>query len=176
MFILKFIMKFIKVLGSETAPSALASAVLLGMLMGFSPLLSLQGLIIVAILLFLCVNIAGFLFSWAIFKIIFIVCSSPLDAFGAGLLESESLNGLWTSLYHSVFYYTGFSNSLVLGGIVVSLILAVPIFLLALLGVRCYRKSLEPKILNSKLYKAIKASKAYALYRTLTSPLGGGDE
>ena len=175
MFILKIIMKFFKVLGSETAPAALAAAVTLGLLLGFNPLLSIQGFLIITILVFFRVNLAAFLFSWALFKVLFILCYTPIEAMGAGVLESEGLRSILTGLYHSVFYYTGFSNSLHMGGILLSSILCVPTFLAALVFVRWYRGKLEPKVLNSKAYKALKASKLYAVYTTLTSPLGGGD-
>ena len=175
MFILKIIMKFFKVLGSETAPAALAAAVTLGMLLGFNPLLSIQGLLIITILVFFRVNIATFLFAWGMSTVIYILCYTPIEALGASVLESEGLRGTLTGLYHSVFYYTGFSNSLHMGGIIISSILCIPVFIGALVFVRWYRGSLEPKVLNSKAYKALRASKLYSMYCALTSPLGGGD-
>lgn len=175
MFILKTILKIIKVLGSETAPASIAFALVLGMMLGLNPLLSIQFFLILFIVLIFRVNIASTLFSMAVFKLL----SFPLDPYlhktGVFLLEKESLNGLWTWMYNTApFPLTRFYNSVFLGGIAASLALTPVVFIAGMSIVLIYRHKLEPAIRNSRIAKVIAASKMYKLYVTLTSPIGGG--
>lgn len=175
MFILKIIMKTIKVIGSETSPVSIACAVVLGFILALNPLLSIQGLCCILLLTFCKVNIAASLFSLLIFSLMYFVSIGVLDSIGMSLLTSESLLGLWTFMYNSsISSLTIFYNSVALGGIICSLILVVPVFFGALAFVRYYRHSIEPKIRNSRLAQVVKASKLYKIYVTVTSPIGGG--
>ncbi len=175
MFILNFIMKMIKVLGSETSPASIAAAMVLGLFLGLNPLFSIQALLCLLVVLFFKVNIGACLFSLAIWKVLYILAAGLFGSLGATVLDSEALAGLWASLYNSVLYYTGFYQSIVMGGILASAVLCIPVFVLALLFVKYYRHKIEPIIRNSKVVKAIKASKLYKLYVRLTSPLGGAE-
>ena len=175
MIILKTVLKFIKILGSETAPASIAFAVMLGCFLGFNPLLSLQSLLVILAVLFFRVNIASTLFSLAIFKLLSFPLSPLFHKTGIALLENDTLVPFWTFLYNTApFPLTRFNNSVFLGGLAFSIILAPVLFFGGIIFVQLYRGRLEPYILNSKLAKVITASKLYKLYVKLTSPVGGG--
>lgn len=173
MFLVKFLMKVIKVMGSETSPLSIAIAVVLGLIMAWNPFLSIQSLICLVFLIFFKVNIASWLFAFLTLSGVGILCSGLFHSIGVSLLEQESLNGFWTSCYHSSFLsLTMFYNSVALGGMICSAVLLLPLLLCTLWFVGFYRKRLEPKIINSKIARAIKASKLYKYYVMFTSPLG----
>ncbi len=177
MFLLKLIMKTIKVMGSETSPYSIAFAVVLGLIMAFNPFVSIQVMTCLVLLIFFKVNIGAWLFSFLTLKGVAILCSGLFDSIGTSLLESESLYGMWTSWYNSsLFSLTGFYNSVALGGMLCSVILVIPVFFGMLVFVKYYRNKLEPKIVNSKIAKAIKANKLYKMYKLMTTPIGGGGE
>ncbi len=174
MFILKTILKVIKVIGSETAPASIAFALVLGMILGLNPLLSIQCFLILFVVLIFRVNIASTLFSMALFKLLSFPLGPHLHKTGVFLLEKESLNGVWTWMYNTApFPLTRFYNSVFLGGLTASLVLTPVVFVAGIVIVMVYRHKLEPAIRNSKIAKVIAASKMYKLYVTLTSPIGG---
>ena len=58
-----------------------------------------------------------------------------------------------------------FNNTVLLGSIVGWLVLFVPIYLAARLGVMRYRATLGARIANTRFYKGVRASRAYNIYR-----------
>jgi len=61
--------------------------------------------------------------------------------------------------------YTNFNNTVVLGGVVGWLVLAVPIFFAARWGIARYRATIGERVRQSKLYKAVTASQVYNWYK-----------
>ena len=57
MVVLRFLVKALKLLNSETAAASIAASVALGMFLGLVPLLTLQALLVLAVVLFLRVNL-----------------------------------------------------------------------------------------------------------------------
>jgi hypothetical protein len=85
---------------------------------------------------------------------------------GESLLTAPSLRALWTTWYNTPLVpYTNFNNTVVLGSVVAWLVLAIPIYFGAKVGVTRYRATIGERVRQSKLYKAVTASQVYNWYK-----------
>ena len=89
------------------------------------------------------------------------------EAIGNALLtDAKSLLPLWTTLYYvPVVPLFNYNNTVVLGSLVGWVVLFVPIFFVARLGVAWYRTQVLPRLLNTRIFKFIRASKLYNFYQ-----------
>jgi len=88
------------------------------------------------------------------------------DSFGYAILTMEAMQGLWTSIYNQpVIALTNFYNTVVMGSIVSSLLLAIPMYPALLKFIDLYRKHIHERIQNLKIIKVMKGSKLYSLYK-----------
>jgi uncharacterized protein (TIGR03546 family) len=167
MLILKFIQSLVKALHSDGTPGQLAAGLVLGSILGLTPLLNLHNALVFGLILILNVSFPAAMLGWAIATPFGFVLDPLFDAVGrALLLDVTALRPLWTTLSNvPVVPLTNFNNTVVLGSLVTTLVFAVPLFYLARVGVVRYRASIGERIRNSKLYKAVTASKLYNVYR-----------
>ncbi|HWB41230.1 MAG TPA: TIGR03546 family protein [Gemmatimonadales bacterium] len=164
--LLKLIQSLIKTLHSEGTPGQVAAGMALGAALGLTPLMNLHNLLVFALILLLNVSFGGGMLGWALFVPLGFILDPVFHAIGLRLLEAPSLRDLWTAMYNTPLVpYTNFNNSVVLGSVVGWLGLAVPIFFAARWGVARYRATIGQRVQQSRLYKAITASKAYNFYR-----------
>ncbi len=164
--LLKLIQSLIKTLHSEGTPGQVAAGMALGAALGLTPLMNVHNLIVVAIIMVVNVSFGGAMLGWAAFVPVGFLLDPLFHWFGLRLLEAASLRQLWTGWYNApLMPYTNFNNTVVLGSVTGWLLLAVPIFFGARWGVARYRATLGARVQQSRLYKAITASKAYNVYR-----------
>jgi len=165
--LLKLLQRFVKTLHSEGTPGQIAAGMALGAALGLTPLVNVHNLGVLFLLLILNVSFAGGLLAMVVFAPLGFLLDPVFDQIGRWLLiDSSGLRPLWTSLYNSpVLPYTNFNNTVVLGSVVAWLVLALPIYFLARFGVVRYRATLGARVEASRFMKAVKASKAYNLYR-----------
>lgn len=157
---LSIIARILKVLNSETAPAQIAAAIILALFMGLSPLGSPHNLFILFLVLVLRVNLSLFLVSLALFSGIAWLLDPLMHSFGLTLLQTGTLEGLWTGMYNSGFWrFLGFNNTLVLGSVMMAAILAIPLFFIVILLVRNYRERLREQVLRSRIMLALKGNK-----------------
>ncbi len=165
MIILKQILKLIQLLHSENGSKSIAIGIALGFVMGFTPILSLQGFLIVLILLLFRVQIAAALLSWLAFSFLPLMMSKSLNSIGLYVLQHEILNPFWTKLYQApIFPLTQFNNSIIMGGFIAGVIGAPLVYLIFLYLVKKYRNTIGSKLDQTKFIKFIKASKLYNWY------------
>lgn len=166
MFFLNIFSKILKILRSNESPNQIAGGFVLGMVMGMAPFWSLFGVFLIFILIIFNVNIAAALLAYAVFSMVVFLADPLIHQLGYWLLvDMQWLKPLWTYLYHTPFVpYTSFNNTVYLGSIVVSLLLAVPTFIAVKKFVVNYREKYEERVKNWKWIKWIKASKVYELY------------
>ena len=94
---------------------------------------------------------------------------------GLAILTAGALKPLWTSLYNiTLFRLENFNNSIVMGSLIFSLILFVPMYFLFNLLIAKYRNHLLRWVEKSRLMKFFMASKLYRLYKTATGLGGAG--
>ena len=165
--ILKIIQSLIRALNSEGTPGQIATGIAVGSALGLTPLLNLHNLLIVAAIALLNLSVPGAIVGWLL-SVPFGFLLDPLfDQIGRWLLlDVLPLVPLWTTIYNApVFALANLNNSVVLGSLVGWAILAVPIYYLGRYGVGRYREKVYPKLAKLKLFRAIRASKLFNVYR-----------
>lgn len=167
MLLLKLLQSLVKALHSEGTPGQLAAGIALGSILGLTPLLNLHNAVVFGLAIILNVSFAGAMLGWAVFIPVGFLLDPVFDMVGrALLLDVAALRPLWTAFYNvPVLPLTNFNNTVVLGSVVVALGLFVPLYFATRWAVTRYRATVGERIRNSKLYKAITASKLYNLYR-----------
>lgn len=168
MFLVNAIARLIFLLHSAAAPSQLAAGFVLGMIIGFTPSLPINALVVLMIII-INVNLGAALLAMLVFRALAYVIDPLLHGLGSFLLiDLEPLNGMWTFLYNTPFVpYTGFNNTVVLGSIVLSLLLIVPVYMASVRMVFLYRRDYADKVRKLPVVKAIRASFVYGIYQRL---------
>ena len=167
----KRILKFVKLLNSETSATSIALALSLGMFLGFVPLLTLQGFLALAVVLFFRVNLSGALLTFLVFWPVSKVLEGPFDALGVALLESPSLVGLWTFLYNTPgFSMMGTNHSVTLGATLVASLLFPVLFFLSRSLVRKYRRRFNERWTKIAAVNAFRGSWVVRIYSWFDSP------
>lgn len=168
MIIIKLFLKFIKILNSEAAPWQIAAGFAAGVILGFTPLLSVHNLLIGLLIIFVRVNLTSAIVSMGIFKGISLLTGGIADGLGFSLLDKPGLEMMWTFLSQTpVLALFRFNNSLVLGSFVIAVPAAAAVFLFMLFSVGYYRDSVKEKIEEWKLVKYLKMTKIVKLYKTV---------
>jgi uncharacterized protein (TIGR03546 family) len=164
--LIKLIQSLVGALHSEGTPGQLALGIALGSILGLTPLLNIHNAIVFAAIMLLNVSFAGGMLGWALFVPIGFLLDPVFDWIGHQLLLAESLRGLWTSLYNTpIVPLTNFNNTVVLGSLVFSLLLLLPLFFTVRWAVTRYRATIGERVRQSKFYRAVMASKVYNVYK-----------
>jgi uncharacterized protein (TIGR03546 family) len=167
--LLKLLQSLVKTLHSDGTPGQIAAGVALGAALGLTPIANVHNVLVVLLLAVLNVSFAAGLFAWALFVPIGFLLDPLFDRLGRLLLtETPALQPLWTTWDNTPgLALTNFNNTVVLGSLVGWLLLALPIFVVARVGVIRYRATIGERVRRTALYKAITASRAYNVYRWL---------
>lgn len=166
---LTIIAKILKALNSEQSPAQLALAIILAMIVGFTPLLSLHNLFIVFLVLFFRVNLGIFIISYPIWAMLGWLLSPLFNEVGTWLLNAESMHVMWQSFFNTLpgrwsnFYFTG-----VTGGIAISLILGIILYPILVWMIQQYRQQVYHKIKSSKWMVAFKATHFWKIYEKIS--------
>lgn len=162
---LTLLAKVLKALNSDASPLQLALALALAMLVAFNSLVSLIGLIALFLLFVLRVNFGAFFLGLGIFSAVNLLLNSLFINVGEQLLTSIELSETWASLYQSYWFRIAeLNNTLVMGALVCSLMLFVPVTLLSQFLVVKYRALIMAFVNKFKVVQTLKASKFYQIY------------
>lgn len=148
---LKAIVKFFKVLNSNSHPGEIANAVCLGMMLGFLPKNNLFWYILAIFFVFLrihrgCLTIFTFLFALIAPSLDFI-----FDKIGYFILTIDSLNNIFGYLLEIPFVaFTKFNNSIVMGAFIFSICAYIPVYFIVRLFLKLWRTFAAPKIRETK--------------------------
>jgi uncharacterized protein (TIGR03546 family) len=166
LFIFKTFYNLLKVLNSERNPAQLAAAVAFGMMIGFSPFVSLHNLVIFLLVCLFRVNLTMFFVSLGVFKIFAFVLDPVFDLLGYGLLvDFKAMRPLWIAVTSGpIWPYFRFNNTIVIGSLVFGVIAWIPVYLGALAAVRAYRQHWREYLKNSKLLATLKTTPFYSMY------------
>ena len=166
MFFLQFISKLIKVLRSGESPNLIAGGFAMGFVVGMTPFLTLQNMLIILAAILTKVNLAAVFFAMFLFSFIAYLFDPLFHDLGFFLLaQIENIKPLWTVVYNwPIAPFTRFYNTVVMGSLTVALLLTWPTFLLAQKGIVAYRKKWGDKLEKSKFAKAIKGSAVFKWY------------
>jgi uncharacterized protein (TIGR03546 family) len=169
MFWLKLITNFIKILREGQTPAQVAGGFALGSILGLSPMMTLQGILVWLIILVLDVNLSAATLSLLVFSLIAFIFDPVFHRFGYFLLvDMESLKGIWTTLYNApVAPLTRFNNTVVMGSFVSALILFTPIYFGMKKFVIVYRSTVGKRIEKMKIYQVISKSWVVQTYQRI---------
>ena len=167
---IKLLAKLLRVLNSETDPGQISLGLCFAMVVGLTPLVSLHNLFVLLLVFILRVNLSAFLLGLVLFTGVAYLLDPLFHQLGLAVLTASSLADLWTSLYQSVWWrLEHFNNSIVMGSLVFSVAMFVPVLLLLNLLIRRYRQHVMVWVQKTRIMQMFKASKLYQTYETLSS-------
>lgn len=163
--ILKQLFAFIKLLNSDTGNISLALGMTCGFILGMTPVLSLHSLLIFLILFFFRIQIGAALVMAFFFKFMAYLLDPIFHSVGSNVLEMESLQGFFITLYNMpIIPYTRFNNSIVMGSAVVTFALSPIVFIASQYFIVKYRVIVVARFRETKFWKAMQATKFYQWY------------
>ena len=164
--LIKLMQSLIGALHSEGTPGQLAAGIALGSFLGLTPLVNIHNAVIFAALVLLNVSFSGGMLGWALFIPFGFLLDPLFDWIGHTLLFTPSLTPFFALLYNMpIVPLTNFNNTVVLGSFVFAVVLAVPLYVAARLGVTRYRATIGARVRQSRFYQTVMASKVYNLYK-----------
>ena len=160
MFWLKLIRDFLNVLRAGQSPRQIAGGFALGSILGFSPMLTLQGIVIWLVILVFNVNLSAALLALTVFSLVAFLLDPLFHTLGyAVLVNIPALQNFWTWMYNAPLApLTRFNNTVVMGSFLAALVLAVPVYFGMKRFVVAYRQHIHAKIEKWKIFQIIKRS------------------
>ena len=167
LFLLKFVQKLVSALNSEGTPGQVALGIALGSAFGLTPLLNLHNVAVLAAVALFNISFPGAMLGWVLFAPVGYLLDPVFDQVGTSLLTSvPDLVPTWTTLYNiPVVPLSKYNNTVVLGSLIGWLVLVTPIFFFARWSVRKYRERLYERFRQTKVAKAVRASKVFNVYK-----------
>lgn len=163
--LLKQLFALFKMLNSDQGENSIAAGLALGVILGFAPFISLQFLLVLLLCFFFRIQLGAAFLSAFFFKLIAWTVGPLADILGQSLLENESLRPLLTEMYNMpLLPMTRFNNSVVMGSLVISILLSLPLFFIFKKMILKYRASFIAQYKESKIWKAFAATKFYGWY------------
>ena len=163
--LLKQLFGFLKLLNSDKGESQIAAGLACGLILGFAPSFSLQTVIMIIVLFFFRVQIGAAFIGMFFFSIVAWAFDPIFNSIGQVVLELSPLNGLFSIMYNlPIVPFTKFYNSIVMGSLVLSFVLAPVVFLLSRVLIVKYRVAVFERFQQSKFFKAVKATSFYKWY------------
>lgn len=171
--ILKQLFSLIQLLNSDTGTNQIAAGIAAGFILGMSPGLSIQFILVFLVILFFRVQLGAALVSMFFFKFVAFIFDPIFHSIGKSILTSNGLKGLFTTMYNApLIPFTRFNNTVVMGAGVLAIILSPVVFVLAKKLVEKYREQVVKRIKNTKAWKALKATSLYKWYYKYNSLYG----
>jgi uncharacterized protein (TIGR03546 family) len=153
--------RILTILELNITPAQVAGGVCLGMFLGFIPLNGPMALLLFIFFFLFKINRFTTALTLPLFKLLYLLGVRALaERLGFSLLSADFLTGFWTWITNlPVLALLDLNNTLVAGGLALSLILSLPVYLFVLLT---HVKLIAPRlkmIQESKLAKRIKSYK-----------------
>ncbi len=163
--IIKQIIGFFNLLNSEGGTNQIALGLAFGVIIGFSPILSIQALLVIMICLFFRVQLGAAMLSAFFFKFIAYLADPISNEIGKAVLEKPELKPVWVTMYNlPLVPMTQFNNSIVMGSGIIALIAVAPLFFLFKTFVIKYRLHIVARFRETKIWKAWATTSVYKLY------------
>jgi uncharacterized protein (TIGR03546 family) len=138
----------------------------IGTVFGLTPLVNLHNLVVLALVMLFRVSFPAVMLGWFLAVPIGFALDPAFDALGLSMLETLRLVPLWTAITNApVIALLNLNNSVVLGSLVCWVIALVPLYFAMRFGVAKYRETVYARLQNTKVFKVVKGSKVYGIYR-----------
>lgn len=171
--LLKQLFGLIKLLNSDTGTNQLAAGVSVGFVLGMTPFFSLQSILIFVLLLVFRIQIGAAFLSAFFFAFMAYLLDPVFHLVGSAVLESQALEGLFTTMYNMpLIPFTRFNNSIVMGSGIVSLALTPFVYILSRTMIIRYRVTVVERFKQTKFWKAVKATAFFKWYATYDNLYG----
>ena len=159
---LRRIIKVLKALNSNEAPWQISLGIIFGALLGLTPLFSLHNLVVLFLALFINLNISMMIVSFAAFSLIAYALDPVFHQVGLALLTSPGLESFWMQFFSCpVFLFANLNNTIVMGSVISTLAVSVPLFFLLNLLVVKYRHVYNTFIGRFPVLKFLKVLDVY---------------
>ncbi len=146
-----FFLKIFKALNSAQHPWQVTLSITLGMVAGLTPLSGTQTFFILFIVFLLNIHLGLFFAASALFAGIAYLLDPLMESFGFMLLHLEQMQELYTTWYNiGLIRLSHFNNTLMMGATVISLVLALPLFLILNIIISLYRDKIANFFNKSK--------------------------
>jgi uncharacterized protein (TIGR03546 family) len=159
---LRQIIKVFKALNSNAKPWQLSLGVSFGAIIGLTPLTSLHNLALIFLALIINMNIGIMILSAVLFSGIAYILDPVFHSTGLAILKSEALTTLWESVFSCpIALVAKLNNSIVMGSLAISILLAVPLFFIFNLFVKKYRDVFLIYMEKFPIFKSLKILKMF---------------
>lgn len=167
MFWLNIIKTILNFFQSNQDPDEIAAGIALGSIVGLTPFNTLQNYIVLFLVFLLNVQRGAALFGILFFSLLGNLVDPLGHRLGYFLLTGvPALLPFWTALYNMpIIPFTRFNNTVVLGNLIVSLFLFIPIWVGGRKAIIKYRQTWKPKISKWKVIQILETSKWFEIYR-----------
>lgn len=156
------ILKVLKALNSNEAPWQISLGLLVGALLGFTPLFSLHNLVVLFLALLINLNVSIMLVAWAVCSVIAYAIDPLFHQVGLALLTAPGLKDFWIQFFSCpVFLLGNLNNTLVMGSLISTLVISVPLFFILNVLVVKYRGAYNALIGKFPLLKFLKVLETY---------------
>ncbi|MGB2630167.1 MAG: TIGR03546 family protein [Candidatus Omnitrophota bacterium] len=151
--------KIVKLFTSNVSPSEVAAGVCLGLFIGFVPMNGPITLFLFICLFLFKVNRLASMLALPVFKLFYVFGVSYLADWLGGILliKTEFLTAFWNFIVSlPIIAYLDLNNTLVTGGLTISLILCYPVYIGSQKGIILLREKYFDKVKDSKFIKWFK--------------------
>ncbi len=160
--------KLFTLLNSETSAWQLAFGASFGMILGFTPLLSLHNVFVLFLMFALRVNLSFAILSWGICSGLAYLLDNSFHQLGWSLLNAPTLQELFTAWYNNpIWRWSRFNNTVVIGSLVAALALFVPMAVVLKIVIARYRQHLQARLEKLRIVQALKASRWFNTFNQL---------
>lgn len=157
---LKFIVKFLKALNSNSHPGEIAHAVSLGLLLGVLPKNNIFWYVITVFVLFMRINKGALVLSTLAFTLLAPIFDTQFDQLGYWFLTLPKLVPFFSKLLDIPFVaYTKFNNTIACGSLLCGLALYIPVYILARVFIWLMRTKIVPVLRKTKLITILSKAK-----------------
>jgi uncharacterized protein (TIGR03546 family) len=163
--LLKQLFGFLKMLNSETGHNQIAAGIAAGFILGMTPLLSLQSFLVFICIFFFRIQAGAAFLAAFFFAFIGWLLDPVFHSVGSAVLETQSLQGLFTTMYNlPLVPLTRFNNSIVMCAAVVTILASPFVFLISRALILKYRTAVVARFKQTKFWKLIQATSLYKWY------------
>lgn len=161
----KEIFKLLQILNSEANDNQVAFGLSLGFILGLGPWVSLQGVLVLLVILLFRVQAAAAFLSALFFSFIAYFLDPIFHKLGMFFLNIDSLEPLFTKLYNlPLIPFSRFNNSVVMGAGLIGFLLFPFIYFIFKFLVKNYRSLVVSRLKKTKVWKIYTSTSFYKWY------------
>ncbi len=161
---LRQIINVFKALNSNAKPWQLSLGVSFGAIMGLTPTTSLHNIALLFLAFIININIGIMILSFILFSGIAYILDPVFHNLGYTILKSDSLAGIWEGVFSCpIALMANLNNSIVMGSLVVSVVVAVPLFFMFNRFIEKYRDKLQIYMEKFPIFKSMKVLRVYQI-------------